>query len=115
MSITKDLVAASATPIVLSILKKGESYGYDIIKQIKELSNGELEWTDGMLYPVLHRLEKKEFIQARWGVAENGRKRKYYNLKEAGLKELSTQHKQWYIVNSILAKLQSPEDNVCFN
>ena len=58
MDIGKDLVAASATPLVLSILSEGESYGYAIIKRVDELSGGELQWTDGMLYPVLHRLER---------------------------------------------------------
>ena len=57
MHIDKDLVAASATPLVLAILAEGESYGYAILKRVRELSGGELEWTDGMLYPLLHRLE----------------------------------------------------------
>ena len=57
MELYKDLVAASATPLVLSILKEGDSYGYAIIKRVKELSEREMNWTDGMLYPVLHRLE----------------------------------------------------------
>ena len=57
MRIDKDLVAASATPLVLAILAEGESYGYAILKRVRELSGGELEWTDGMLYPLLHRLE----------------------------------------------------------
>ena len=58
MHIDKDLVAASATPLVLAILAEGESYGYAILKRVRELSDGELEWTDGMLYPLLHRLER---------------------------------------------------------
>ena len=58
MDIDKDLVAASATPLVLSILSEGENYGYAIIKRVSELSGGELQWTDGMLYPLLHRLER---------------------------------------------------------
>ena len=50
MHIEKDLVAASATPLVLAILAEGESYGYAILKRVRALSGGELEWTDGMLY-----------------------------------------------------------------
>src|SRR6266516_4541859 len=57
MDVSKDLVAASATPLVLAILAEGDSYGYAIIKRVAELSGGHLQWTDGMLYPVLHRLE----------------------------------------------------------
>ncbi|MSV28852.1 MAG: PadR family transcriptional regulator, partial [Bryobacterales bacterium] len=59
MDMSKDLVAASATPLVLAILAQGDSYGYAIIKRVGELSGGHLQWTDGMLYPVLHRLERQ--------------------------------------------------------
>ena len=59
MDMGKDLVAASATPLVLAILAEGDSYGYAIIKRVAELSGGHLQWTDGMLYPVLHRLERQ--------------------------------------------------------
>ena len=60
--IAKDLVAASATALLLSILQSGPSYGYAIIQRVRELSEGEMEWADGMLYPILHRLEKQKFI-----------------------------------------------------
>ena len=76
MEINKDLIAASSTPIVLAILSEGDSYGYAILKRVRELSGGRLEWTDGMLYPVLHRLERLGYIEARWEVAETGRRRK---------------------------------------
>ena len=56
---SKDLVAASSTPIVLAILARGESYGYEILQEVRAVSGGELEWTDGMLYPLLHRLERE--------------------------------------------------------
>ncbi|ERJ10991.1 PadR family transcriptional regulator [Haloplasma contractile] len=104
MDISKDLIAASATPLILTILKKEDSYGYDIIKKVKELSNNELVWTEGMLYPVLHRLEKNEFIESYWKKANNGRKRKYYRLKEDGLEELENQKKQWELVHNTLSK-----------
>jgi len=70
MDLGKDLVAASATPLVLAILAEGERYGYAIIKRVTELSGGHLQWTDGMLYPVLHRLERHGYIAAKWGAAE---------------------------------------------
>ena len=66
MHITKDLVAASATPLVLGILAEGESYGYAILKQVNELSGGQLEWTDGLLYPLLHRLERLGHVESAW-------------------------------------------------
>jgi len=104
MNVSKDLIAASATPIILAILKENDSYGYSIIKMVKELSENELIWTEGMLYPVLHRLEEQNLIEAYWKVSETGRKRKYYRIREEGLKELEAQRKQWEMVHSALSK-----------
>jgi len=103
MDIGKDLVAASATPLVLSILSEGESYGYAIIKRVEELSGGELQWTDGMLYPVLHRLARNGFVEAQWGKADTGRRRKYYRLTDLGSAELAHQRRQWEVVNAALS------------
>jgi len=105
MRLAKDLVAASAVPLILSILEEGESYGYAIIQRVHDLSGGAIEWTDGMLYPVLHRLEAQGCIGARWREAENGRKRKYYALKRHGHKALAEQKEQWLTVHGSLAKL----------
>ncbi len=69
MDMSKDLVAASATPLVLAILAEGDSYGYAIIKRVAELSGGHLQWTDGMLYPVLHRLERQGHVAAKWSAS----------------------------------------------
>ena len=102
MDIGKDLVAASATPLVLAILGEGESYGYAIIKRVEELSEGELQWTDGMLYPVLHRLERAGYVEATWGKSEAGRKRKYYHLTKRGITELEDQRRQWQVVTATL-------------
>jgi DNA-binding PadR family transcriptional regulator len=103
MKLAKDLVAASAGPLVLSILSGRETYGYAIIQRVRELSGGRVEWTDGMLYPVLHRLEAQGAITARWRIAENGRKRKYYALKTTGRRVLAEHRQQWELVNGMLA------------
>ena len=102
MDLGKDLVAASATPLVLSILAEGDSYGYAIIKRVTELSGGHLKWTDGMLYPVLHRLERQGFVAAKWGASESGRKRKYYRITKDGRAQLNFQRKQWHAVDTTL-------------
>jgi PadR family transcriptional regulator, regulatory protein PadR len=101
----KELVAASAEPLILSLLSKGESYGYAIIQEIRTRSENHLQWTDGMLYPVLHRLERKGWIKSRWVEAESGRKRKYYSLKEDGRKAHARLREQWMTVHSVLAGL----------
>jgi len=102
MELNKDLVAASATPLVLAILAEGDSYGYAIIKRVTELSSGELQWTDGMLYPVLHRLERQRLVAAKWGLSEIGRKRRYYRITKDGLAQLALQRQQWLVVHDTL-------------
>src|SRR5260221_8873225 len=67
--LTKELVAASTEPLILSLLSEGESYGYALIQEVKRLSGDRIEWTDGMLYPVLHRMEAEGWIESRWGQA----------------------------------------------
>lgn len=105
MNISKDLVAASAAPLVLAILADGDSYGYAIIKRVGELSGGQLRWTDGMLYPVLHRLERLGYVEARWAKSESGRRRRYYRITRAGRAHLKTQRRQWQLVDATLREI----------
>jgi PadR family transcriptional regulator, regulatory protein PadR len=102
MEFNKDLIAASSTPIVLAILSEGDSYGYAIIKRVQEVSGGHMEWTDGMLYPVLHRLERLGLVKARWALAESGRRRKYYRITSRGKDQLIEECKQWQAVDATL-------------
>jgi PadR family transcriptional regulator len=102
MDMSKDLVAASATPLVLAILAEGDSYGYAIIKRVAELSGGHLQWTDGMLYPVLHRLERQGHVAAKWAASESGRKRKYYRITKEGRAQLAAHREQWKAVDGTL-------------
>lgn len=103
--VSKELVAASTEPLILSILSKGESYGYALIQEVKRLSGDKIEWTDGMLYPVLHRMENEGWIVSRWGQSETGRKRKYYSLQKEGEKALEGQRAQWVAVSGVLKQL----------
>lgn len=103
--LSRELVAASAAPMVLSILARGESYGYAIITRVRELSGGQMCWTDGMLYPVLHRLEAQGLVRSRWGQSETGRKRKYYELTQKGRQSLAAAQSQWRLVHGTLARL----------
>jgi DNA-binding PadR family transcriptional regulator len=108
MKLEKELVAASSVPLVLSILAEGDSYGYAIIQRVRELSGGAMQWTDGMLYPVLHWLEDHGMVRARWEKAESGRKRKYYSLLTKGRQALREQKEQWSLVTTTLNKLWKP-------
>ena len=111
MTVSKDLVAASATGVILSILAEGDSYGYAIIKRVRELSAGEMNWTDGMLYPVLHRLKKQDLIASYMSTAETGRRRKYYRLKKSGKRALTEHRNQWMLVHNTLQRLW--ENGLC--
>jgi len=109
MKLEKELVAASSVPLILSILSESDSYGYAIIQRVKELSGGKIEWTDGMLYPVLHWLEDRRMVRSRWEKADSGRKRKYYSIQPAGRQTLREQKEQWMAVTSTLNQIWKPQ------
>jgi len=103
--VSKNLMAASTKPLILTILSSGEMYGYQIIQSVIDLSGGTLEWSEGMLYPVLHKMEREKFIRSQWKISENGRRRKYYKLTESGKEELDKEREQWMKVHKVLSKM----------
>ena len=105
MITSKQLIAASAKPLILTILSRNESYGYEIIQEVTRLSGGKLEWSDGMLYPVLYKMKNDGLVQTRWEMSDSGRHRKYYSLTEKGKKELEDDKKEWVSVHNIFADL----------
>jgi len=106
--ISKELVAASTVPLVLAMLGRGESYGYELTRQIQEMSEGQIAWSEGMLYPVLHWMEQQGLIESEWRV-EQARKRKYYRIRADGKKALQQQREQWSALNSLLEQLCQPQ------
>ena len=107
--VSRKLVAASSAPLLLSILARGESYGYAIIQDVLALSSGRIEWTEGMLYPVLHRMQEEGWIEAEWRNSESGRKRKYYRLAPKGETALERERDEWTAVNTALEGLWGGE------
>lgn len=105
MRIDKDLVAALATPLVLGILADGDLYGYAILKRVSELSGGSMQWTDGMLYPLLHRLERLGYVSSSWGTSEAGRRRKHYAITASGRAALADRQEQWTVVADALRQV----------
>ncbi len=114
MQIDKDLVAASSTPLVLAILAGGESYGYAILKRVRELSEGELEWTDGMLYPLLHRLHRLGYVTRTWRTPPEGRRRRYYAITDEGHAALADHKRQWVTVARALGDVWGGADLLPF-
>jgi len=114
MQIDKDLVAASATPLVLGILAEDESYGYAIMKRVRELSEGELDWTDGMLYPLLHRLHRFGYVTTEWRTPPEGRRRRYYAITDEGQAALAEHKRQWVTVARALGDVWRGADLLPF-
>jgi DNA-binding PadR family transcriptional regulator len=108
MKFSRELIAASARPLLLAILFRGDSYGYAIIQDVKAHTEGQLEWTEGMLYPVLHRLEREGLVESYWDKSDAGRKRRYYRLKREGRRALDVEREQWSILQAALSSLWRP-------
>ncbi|MBS0001348.1 MAG: PadR family transcriptional regulator [Cyclobacteriaceae bacterium] len=104
MDFSKGLMAASTKPLILSVLKRGDSYGYQIIQNVKKLTGGTLKWSDGMVYPVLHRMEKEGFITSEWQGKPGEKLRKYYSITERGKQELIVEKEQWNFLHGVLSK-----------
>ena len=102
--ISKDLIAASTIPIILSLLKRGDNYGYQLIKDVQSISDGALNWKEGSLYPVLIKLEKKGLIKS-YVKKEDGRNRKYYSLNQNGHSALVKLQEEWDFINTTLHHL----------
>ena len=104
-NISKELMGASSIPLILSILKKEDSYGYEIMQQLKELSDGKLIWKEGSLYPVLKKMEQSGMIKSYWNLKDFDRHRKYYKLLKSGFSALEKQQEDWALMYSIFSKL----------
>jgi PadR family transcriptional regulator, regulatory protein PadR len=105
---SKNLVAASVEPLLLTLLADGQMYGYEIIQQVHELSGGRIRWSASKLYPLLHHLENEGLVKARWYPSESGPDRKYYQLTPKGEAALEATKRDWLEVNAILARLWGP-------
>jgi PadR family transcriptional regulator PadR len=105
---SKTLIAATAKPMILSLLARGESYGYKILQAVMERSGGTLDWSEALLYPVLHKLEKDGLVRSRWKTSEENRMRKYYSLTEAGLGALEEEKERWLSIHGTFLRLWTP-------
>lgn len=102
---SKSLTGASVHAIILSILTSGDSYGYDIIRRVRQLSDGDVEWAAGSLYPVLHRMKTNGWIEDYWVQKEGERRRRYYRITKQGVRALEKEKKKWMTVHGVLAQL----------
>ena len=90
-----DLLQGTLDLLVLKALSWGELHGYAVATWIRERSEREFLVEEGALYPALHRLERRGWLEAEWGVSENNRKAKYYRLTGKGRSQLRTEVVRW--------------------
>lgn len=108
----KTLTAAALRPIVLATLSAGEAYGYQLIQRIEWISGGSIDWKTGTLYPILHRMETENLIEANWKPSDSGPRRKYYRLTAKGKNAVQIEKDHWMTVHDVLVRLWKP--NVSF-
>lgn len=101
----KELVGASTSVLVLSVLAKEASYGYQILKHINDAAGELFVWQEGTLYPVLHKLEQEKYLRAQWQQAETGRERKYYYITVKGREALTEGRHQWEGFHQLVMRL----------
>lgn len=107
MKIEKSLLSGSTPLLVLSLLKDGDKYGYEMVTELAKRSDDTFQLKEGTLYPLLHTLEKNKFVTSYLQVAPGGRERKYYRLTSLGREQLEYKEKEWKLfsekVNAVLS------------
>ncbi len=90
-----DLLQGTLDMLILKIVALGPVHGYGISQRIRQISNEALQVQQGSLYPALHRLEKRDWLEAEWGESENGRQAKFYRLSAKGRQQLAEEEDSW--------------------
>lgn len=101
----KELIGATTSLLILGILARAASYGYEIVRRANEESHGLFAWQEGTIYPVLHRLEKNGLVRAQWQESESGRQRKYYYITKKGREALGEQVEKWNALSLIINRI----------
>ncbi len=91
----RELKKGSIQLCILAVLGTGKKYGFQIIKELREISRGYYDLKEGTLYPALHRLEKRGYLKSEWVTQTSGNPRKYYVLTDHGQKALKEVKKEW--------------------
>lgn len=105
MKISKELSKGSNGLLVLSVLRRRELYGYQIIRELELQSEEVFQMSEGTLYPILHSLEKEKFLESYWEEKESGRRRRYYRITDKGIAELEHRAKEWKSYSNAVEKV----------
>jgi transcriptional regulator len=108
---SKEVLQGTLDLMVLRTLESmGPQHGFGLAKRILQVSDGLLNLNQGTLYPALLRLEQRRWIKSRWGVSENNRKAKFYELTPRGRKQIAEETESWELTVSVMARfLSAPE------
>ena len=105
-----DLLQGTLDMLVLKVVALGPIHGYGIAQRIRQVSKDVLQVQQGSLYPALHRLEKRGWLQADWGESDNGRQAKFYRLSARGRKQLVAEESNWQrLAQAVALILQEAE------
>jgi transcriptional regulator len=105
---TSDLLQGTLDLLILKTLAHGPMHGWGVAQRIQQVSRDALQIGQGSLYPALHRLEYRGWIQAEWGASENNRRAKFYSLTSAGRKQLKTELGDWERLTAAIALVLKP-------
>ncbi len=100
-----DLLQGTLDMLVLKALHRGAQHGYDITRWIQQTSDDALQVEEGSLYPALYRMERRGWIQSRWGVSQNNRRARYYELTQTGRKQLEAESANWDRLTTAIGKI----------
>jgi transcriptional regulator len=91
----QELLKGTLDMLILQALREGAMHGYGVARWIEERTEGTLVIEEGSLYPALYRMEKRDWVESRWGASENNRRARYYEMTEAGRKQLDKETQSW--------------------
>lgn len=100
-----DLLQGTLAMLILKALERGASHGYQIARTIENATDDVLRVEEGSLYPALHRMQQRGWIKARWGLSENNRKAKYYELTKLGRGQLQDETAEWERYSGAVARM----------
>jgi PadR family transcriptional regulator PadR len=102
VKLRKQTLDGNVETLLLAILEREPNYGYAVSKELNDFSHGILQLGESTIYVVLHRMQKKALISAKWSTAQNGRRRKYYHLTNKGHRSLEAGLQQWRTLSAIM-------------
>ena len=99
------LLQGTLDVLVLKTVSRGPCHGYEIARWIRETTDAELQVEDRALYVALHRMEERQWLEAEWGLTENNRNAKYYQLTREGRKQLAAQAENWERISTVIMRM----------